>query len=140
MRCGKDREGGAYSMSNLGLYQKMTTAAKKVGGPIPFIGAIAVAGYVAFRTVEAGVKITAKAVRKHLPLKETIALDTYIVHTAGESNEGVKFSVGEQFRILEIDEDAVLIEKIGDKNNPYFVSAELLCSLSNFDVQWKEQV
>ena len=31
------------------------------------------------------------------------------------------------------DKDAILIEKIGDNNNPYFVSAELLKNISDFE-------
>lgn len=48
------------------------------------------------------------------------------------SNEELLFVVGEQFRVREIVGDVLLIEKIGDVNKPYFVSAEVLCSISNF--------
>ena len=53
-----------------------------------------------------------------------------ITTAAKKSNEGLAFSVGDQYRILELDGDAALIEKIGDKNNPYFVSAKFLNSIS----------
>lgn len=115
-------------MSNLGLYQKITTYSKKIGGPLQFLGAVALGGYIVLRTVEAG----GKTVIKRLKSKEKAIANTYVVHTQGMSNEGLRFVVGEQFRVLEIVEDVVLIEKIGDVNNPYFVSAELLCSISNF--------
>lgn len=36
------------------------------------------------------------------------------------------------YRILERDKDSVLIEKIGDNNNPYFVSADFLRTVSKF--------
>ena len=49
------------------------------------------------------------------------------------SNEGLEFKIGDQFRVLESDKDAILIEKIGDNNNPYFVSAELLKNISDFE-------
>ena len=41
-------------MSNLGLYQIMTKYAKKMGGPLQFLGAVAVGGYIVIRAVEAG--------------------------------------------------------------------------------------
>ena len=34
--------------------------------------------------------------------------------------------------MLETDKDAILIEKIDDDNNPYFVSEELLTNISNY--------
>ncbi len=115
-------------MSNLGLYQAMTTYAKKVGGPLQFLSVVAVGGYIVIRSVEAG----GKTIIKYWKSKEKVHVHTYVVHTQGRSNEGVQFVIGDKFHVLEIAEDAVLIEKVGDKNNPYFVSAELLHSISNF--------
>ena len=43
--------------------------------------------------------------------KEKAIANTYVVHTQGMSNEGMQFVVGEQFRVLEIAGDVVLIEK-----------------------------
>lgn len=56
----------------------------------------------------------------------------YSVTAEGISNEGLAFKIGDQFRVLETDKDAVLIEKIDDDNNPYFVSEELLTNISNY--------
>lgn len=60
--------------------------------------------------------------------------DTKVYSATAEciSNEGLAFKIGDQFRVLEIDRDAVLIEKIVDNNNPYFVSEELLTNISNY--------
>lgn len=57
--------------------------------------------------------------------------DTKVYSATAEriSNEGLAFKIGDQFRVLEIDRDAVLIEKIVDNNNPYFVSEELLTNI-----------
>ncbi len=38
----------------------------------------------------------------------------------------------ETFKVLERDGNAVLIEKLGDDNNPYFVAAELLNEISDY--------
>ena len=119
-------------MSNLGLYQKITTWAKKMGGPLQFLGAVAVGGYIVLRTAETGGKAVAKVVKKRFVVKEENTT-IYTVHSAGKSNEGLQFAVGDTFRVLEIAADAVLIEKIGDTNNPYFVSSDLLHSISDFD-------
>lgn len=121
-------------MSNLGLYQTMTTAAKKVGGPVNFLLLVGAGGYGVLRLGEAGIKKIVKTVKKHTGRKEVDPPKKYVVHSAGESNEGLVFNEGDMYRVLEIDRDCVLIEKIGDKNNPYFVSSELLKSISDFDM------
>ena len=56
----------------------------------------------------------------------------YTVKTEGTSNEGLLFKVNDKFRVLEQDGDAVLIEKIKDEHNPYFVSAKFISSISDY--------
>ena len=90
-------------------------------------------GYVVIRTFEAGGKTVFKKVKKSLNSKDKVIIGSYVVNVAGKSNEGVQFEVGDQFHVLEITGDIVLIEKIGDLNNPYFVSADLLRSISDFE-------
>ena len=48
------------------------------------------------------------------------------------SNENLVFKLGDKFKVLEFDGDAVLIEKIGDSNNPYVASSEFLGKISNY--------
>lgn len=50
--------------------------------------------------------------------------------TAGQDISGLRFEVGDTFRIVSSDEEAVLIEIIDNKNNPYFVSIETLKEIS----------
>lgn len=121
-------------MGNLGMYQVVVTWMKKVGGPTKFLaiwgGGGAVIGGVTLKIVE---KVANKIKRIYVDKKT--ATDAAIVHTvskAGSSNEGLKFEIGNQFRVLEVDGDAALIEKIGDSNNPYFVSATFLRSISDY--------
>lgn len=93
-------------------------------------GGGAVIGGVTLKIVE---KVANKIKRIYVDKKT--ATDAAIVHTvskAGSSNEGLKFEIGNQFRVLEVDGDAALIEKIGDSNNPYFVSATFLRSISDY--------
>lgn len=122
-------------MGNLGAYQVMTTVAKKVGGPVKLAAGVAVGGYVVIRTAEGVIKTGIKKVKKHKETKE-IALNTsklYTVHEYGESNEGLIFNIIDTYRVLEKDGDTVLIEKIGDANNPYCVSEELLRKISDYE-------
>lgn len=119
-------------MSNLGLYQTMTTVAKKLGGPIGFVATTAIGGYIVIRTGEAGTKKIIKTVKKYIKDKKTENIGCIVVHTDGTSNEGLVFKNGDKYRVLERDKDAILIEKLGDDNNPYFVSADFLSSISEF--------
>lgn len=122
-------------MSNLGHYQWITSASKKVGGPYRLLGIFAVGGYAIIRSIEAGGKKVYKRVKKskgknqEKPISDTLE---YTVIREGKSNENVKFSVGDKFRILEKDGDSILIDRIGDHNSPYFVSAELLSEISEY--------
>ena len=59
-------------------------------------------------------------------------LEVFTVTSDSVDNQGLKFCVGDRFVVLESDKDAILIEKIGDSHNPYFVSAEFLHSISDF--------
>ena len=124
-------------MSNLGAYQVLTTVAKKVGGPKNLIlltaSAGAAIGITAYKGGEVLVKKGAKAIKARIDnKKQAITVKQYVVKSFGISNEGVKFEVGEKFNVLATDGDAILIEKIGDENNPYFVSEELLKKISNY--------
>lgn len=118
-------------MSNLGAYQAMTTLAKKVGGPVKLAILVAAGGYGVIRGGEAGVKAIVKGIKKHNE-KKTTDNKIYVVKKEGISNEGLSFNEGDKFRVLEIVEDAILIEKIGDTNNPYFVDVNLLRSISDY--------
>lgn len=122
-------------MSNLGDYQRMTILAKKVGGPKNLAVIIAGAGAVASVALYKGGEIVKEKVRKKKnkeKLKETSDSIVYSITVDGVSDDGLEFKIGDQFRVLETDKDAVLIEKIGDDNNPYFVSVEFLEMISNY--------
>ena len=121
-------------MSNLGTYQWITTASKAVGGPKKLLVLTGVIGVAIYKSGELCVKKGIKTIKKRLSsIKHLENVEqVYSVTSFGESNEGVIFPTGSQYSVLEIDGDSVLIEKIGDNNNPYFVSAEFLSSISNF--------
>lgn len=117
-------------MSNLGLYQILTTASKKVGGPLNLVAMIFGGGIV---VGAGGNEIRNRAAKKKIAKKKEAKKSiVYKVNTEGKSNEGLLFKVGDTFKVLDVDGDAALIVKIGDSNNPYFVSAEFLKSISDY--------
>lgn len=122
-------------MSNLGDYQKMTIMAKKVGGVKNLAGISVGVGVVVGVALCKGVEIVAEKVSKKKnkeKLKETSDSIVYSITVDGVSDDGLEFKIGDQFRVLETVKNAVLIEKIGDDNNPYFVSVEFLEMISNY--------
>lgn len=123
-------------MSNLGAYQWITSTSKKVGGPINLLlltGATgAITGTIAYKLSEVGIKKFINS-RQSKKSKQLISNgQVYSVTSLGTSNEGLNFPIGSQYKVLEVDGDSVLIEKIDDDNNPYFVSKEFLCTISDF--------
>ncbi|WP_367293704.1 hypothetical protein [Lactococcus lactis] len=121
-------------MGNLGWYQLMTTVAKKVGGPKVLFGLLAVGGYAVIRTVEAGGKKVIKLVEKeNKDISDKKSLKSYEFTQDGEGDNGLKFSSGDVFYIAAKDNEAVLIEKKDDENNPYFVNDNWLKSVSSYN-------
>ncbi len=126
-------------MNNLGGYQVLTTIAKKVGGPKKLIalivGGSAVVGTLVFEggkiAFRKGKETVAHFKRKNQKSYQDLQV-IYIIKQDGESNEGLKLKKGDSFRVLESDGDAVLIELIGNTNNPYFVSKKLLEHISDY--------
>lgn len=120
-------------MSNLGLYQWMTTSSKACGGPLKFLGLVAAGGYVTGKFIELGAGFTKKKVSEKINKNSTQKDKLYSVIKDGKSNEGVEFKIGDSIRVLDIDKDVVLIEKIGDDNNPYYVSMEFLSDITDYN-------
>lgn len=127
-------------MSNLGGYQTLTTFAKKVGGPGKLVlliaGGGAIVGGIAVKSGEFAIKKARDAFAKYREKKHNNSHESeqiiYTIKQNGESNEGVVFNVGDKVKVLEADGDAVLIELIGNNNNPYFVSMNLLEQISDY--------
>lgn len=117
-------------MSNLGPYQVMTTLAKKVGGPKVLLLLTGATGYATGKLGEMAVK---RIVRRRRAKADLHRNQTVIeVTSAGTDNSNLHFDVGDSYRILYSDTDMVLVEKIGDTNNPYMVSSDFLRSISNY--------
>lgn len=121
--------------SNLGWYQYMTTAAKKVGSPkklacIVFGSGAIIGGGVVVGGIAIKNKVGTALDEKR---KERETTDIHTVIADGQSNEGVEFKTGDKFKILEIDGEAVLIERLDDENNPYYISVDFLRSISDYE-------
>jgi len=122
-------------MGNLGWYQKITTISKAVGGPKNLIGLL-VGGGIAIGT--GGTLLTQKiikAVKTKIKSKKIPYLENgkvFIVSVDYKDENGLDLRIGDNFRILESDGDATLIEIIGNNNNPYFVSGDLLRKISDY--------
>lgn len=121
-------------MSNLGWYQIMTTVAKKCGGPLKLFGLVAGGGILVGALGTKAVDGVAGSVKNTAAKKKKAReqLKIYNVCEEGVSNEGLQFHVGDTFKVLERDGNAVLIEKIGDSNNPYFVASDFLNKISDY--------
>lgn len=115
-------------MSNLGGYQRITTWSKKIGGPGRLFGAAVGSGILIGVVTEKLISNINSKKSKDKGITEVN--ETFRITTAGVDNTGLEFKVGDSFRVIQIDKDVVLIEKIKDENNPYYVSNELLTNLS----------
>lgn len=123
-------------MSNLGTYQLMTTLAKKVGGPKKFLLIVAATGWIVLRSGEASAKAIISKFRNapHTSSDYQHLGEAFAVTDTTEIAEGLILNEGSTFHVLERDQDSVLIAVPGDKNNPYFVSAEKLSKISNYSL------
>ncbi|SEP69456.1 hypothetical protein SAMN02910289_00367 [Lachnospiraceae bacterium RM5] len=125
-------------MSNLGGYQKLTTVAKKVGGPRNLkLLLFGVGGLFGVGVTEGKYAIKKKKAlsEKEKKRQSEEMSKMYTVEKKGRSNEGLLFEEGDTFKVLEVDGDVVLIEKIGDDNNPYYVSRQFLDSISDYELE-----
>lgn len=117
-------------MSNLGWYQVMTTAAKKVGGVEKLFVLTLGAGGVLYKCSELLIKKAYRIAKGRINKSEDSK--DYCVTSDGKFGKNLVLNVGDKYKILASDGDSVLIEKIGDDNNPYFVSANFLRTVSDF--------
>lgn len=122
-------------MSNLGSYQKMTVLAKKVGSPerlallIGAIGSVITLAITAF--VRCIIEKIVKVIRAKHQSSESASL-LYCVNENTVDDQGLSFRAGDQFRVLESAGDSVMIELLGNDNNPYFVSDTFLRRISDY--------
>lgn len=122
-------------MSNLGFYQTITKVIKSVGGSKRFLGlVVAAAGSIGVAGGMIGYKIGKASSKKSIKQKsEILASELFTVTSNDVDEQGLKFCTGEKYRVLGSDKDSILIEKMKDSDNPYYVSAEFLKKISDFE-------
>lgn len=127
-------------MGNLGGYQTIVEWSKKLGGPGKFVAALLVVGAVGGGIIVKGGEVIVKkgkqAVNSYKEKKKTKSEKVEVIYTANiskEINEGLTINEGDQFMVLADDGNAVMVELLGNDNNPYFVDADLLRSISDYD-------
>lgn len=125
-------------MGNLGGYQLVTTVIKALGGPVKaavvILGGTFAAGGLTVAGGQQGYKVIYKSIKKRRARKEPCPTkgQSFAVHAAGIDEQGIEFSVGDVYIVLECDRDAILIELTDNDNNPYFVSAAFIASISDY--------
>ena len=120
-------------MNNLGFYKTIVVFIKRVGGPQKFIrlvscvlcslvgasGTVGFFGGRAFQKRKAGIDN-----EQQTPLRVCNTLH----------NEELTLNNGDKIRIIARDGDAIIIEKIGDTNNPYVISSDDLNRLTDINI------
>lgn len=123
-------------VGNLGNYLRMVKLAKQVGGPLVLGAVTAVGGWAVGRGAEAGGKAVWRRVRTHdqnrsVEFRE--CPEYFTVTSSADCGAGLTLHVGDEIRVLERDGDALLVEIVGNNDNPHVVSAEVLRRISDFD-------
>ena len=111
-------------MSSLGWYQWITTASKKVGGPLKLLALIGGTCFVAGGTIG---NIVTNKYRDIKDKKELKSLGTCSVLKDAEIKK-IKLILkpGDKITVFAVDNDSILIARNGDKNALYFVSSDFL--------------
>ncbi|MEH0652208.1 hypothetical protein QA995_22790 [Streptomyces scabiei] len=120
-------------MGNLGGYQWITTVAKQVGGPAKLLVGVGVLSYLALRGAEAGGTAAYKKLRGVFENDlDSTSDELFTVRADGDDGNGLRVRVGNEIRLLKNVGEGVLVEVIGDQDNPYVVSPAFLASICDF--------
>lgn len=127
-------------MSNLGGYQIIVEWSKKLGGPRKLVATLLAAGVLGGVVITKGGEVIVKkgkqAVISHKEKKRIRSAKAAVIYTVNISkkiNEGLELKEGNQFKVLTADGNAVMVELLGNDSNPYFVDANLLRSISDYE-------
>ena len=121
-------------MSNLGDYQKIVEASKKVGGPKNVL-AIAAGTGIALGAAAATtvIKVLDGRKAKKSEEAESTKRDKVYTITAPANLDKIPLTTGANFKVVARDRDAVIIDIAGDDNNPYVVDYDLLQCISDYE-------
>lgn len=126
-------------VSNLGGYKTAVQLIKVLGGPkraaVVGVAVVGTTGYGVLRMVEAGGKRGIGALKSAVKKRNApceLEDRVFTVRTDGTDDQGLVFKLGAEYKVLECIDDAVLIELVGDDNNPHIVSDAFLATISDF--------
>jgi hypothetical protein len=91
--------------------------------------------YVLGRTTEAGSKRGIGALKNAIKKRNApcgLKDKVFTVRSDGTDSQGLEFKTGTEYRVLECSADAILIELIGNEDNPYVGSDAFLATISDF--------
>lgn len=97
---------------NLGLYLWLTRIAKRFGGPVGLLLTVLAAGVLIGIGLEKAIAAIVKAIRKEK--KNLESEPVYTVSQDAVSEDGMSFSIGNQFRVMIRDGEFALVERLGD--------------------------
>ena len=126
-------------VGNLGGYQTAVQLIKALGGPakaaVVGVTVVGTAGYGVLRLAEAGGKRGIEAL-KHTIKKRNAPCElkdrVFTVRADGKDDHGLEFKAGAEYKVLECSDNAILIELVGDDDNPHIVSGAFLATISDF--------
>lgn len=115
-------------MNNLGSYKALTVMSKKVGGPENLLLLFFGTG-ILVSNLDRIIKVFTNIKNKNITRFES---PVFTIHSDFFDNLGANFKIGDQYRVIEEDDNSILIEIINDSNNPYFVDEDVLLEISNY--------
>ncbi len=115
---------------NLGWYQTIVTLSKKVGGPKQLIALLVSGGAALGIAIENLIKQLVKLAKDHSGNQEQTSdasNDEYVAVESYSDEHGLVLAPGDTIQVISaIDDEALLVTKVGDENSPYVLSQELL--------------
>lgn len=114
--------------NNLGAYKIVVEVMKKLHGPKIALPVFAITSYALIKPIELLVTKVVKKIKK----SESLESPTEYCFTSNGQYDSLCFSNGERFTVLVTADNAVVIEKKDDDNNPYVVSYDYLKTVSTF--------
>ena len=122
------------SIGNLGDYQRFSIAAKKVGGPKILVSLWSGAAMAIGAGIGVGAKTASDKRKQKKKLQEEQETICYTVTKSATDNQGLSLKKGDRFRVIDCNNDAILIDVANRNDNPFFVSPEFLSDISDFSI------
>lgn len=105
---------------------------KKLGDPGNLVAFLISIGVIGGLGIAAGGVAASKKIKNSSSAEIYDLNKKYTVKKSSTDKAGLALNIGDVFKVLESDGDAILIEIIGNDDNPFFVSAEWLETISDF--------